>query len=121
MEANLADCVQLLDLLCLRDQLEDRVESFSLVSAAKRTRNDDFALLRGILAEVDNLPARVVRGGTRLTSLKNWPSSMPSTSKASQSSPSSDSMVTDRASFFSLHSKSGQLGGSLRFESPSKL
>ena len=58
VEAQFADGVQLLDLLCLWDQVKDGVEAFTEVGAAKGAYDYDFAGVRCHLTEFDDLGER---------------------------------------------------------------
>ena len=55
MVAELADCMQLLDLFGLGNQVKDGVESLALVGASKGAHDHNLAGLGRRLAEVNNL------------------------------------------------------------------
>ena len=66
------------DFLGQRDELHDQVKALSHVSAIKSRYQDDYTGISSCFTEVDNL--LLINMCLILTSLKNWPSSIPITS-----------------------------------------
>lgn len=110
--AHLANAAQLLHLFAQGNQLSDGRESHLGVLRVKGGHDYDLAAVRCRLTERDELKNKYKLGGGRnggietgldiLTSSKNWPSSIPITSKSFHSSPSSDRFLQATAFFMIL-------------------